>query len=536
MSEELYDDWLEEDPSRHGTSVLETFGNKMFIDGLRGSGLEYMSLNAKEHTDMRLVGMPTSFALARGIVTQQYADMIGEGVLPFLVTRKRNHTITDPVDTLYTFRSAWKLRVVRYFGPDGEEGDRSPAAAKLHWIDDWSPHMRKQFRKEGRPPPKMFASVVMARAPSVSRGQARFHDFYNEDAFYSPVKEGQLMLFTIGLCTNHGRVECSPDNPCASLFLLNFSAMRSLEELCYATREGYHFPDNCTLEALDTYQELSRRFMNPDLVHPKGAPMLRITYHKQKASRKEASGEKRRGGNFQGNRYECTLLNRPNTNQVALFGCPVDRQEHIWVPPEKIFNFMTPQEQRDFVLERASNYDWADFIIECLKGTDLAPSEVVQGTSAERAQQAKAAENARIREAIDTFDTSDDDGSDVVDMLGDAVVESGGALQPAEPGQTQQPAQQQAAEFAEAQQLNLSGFEVSGAEREQKLLNQGPPPKAEQGQEQMRLPEVDQVYQEPQTVADYDAAENAPTDHPDNVGQQQRSAEERLNNLMGRQG
>jgi len=402
---DMYDDWTEEEPSGFGVSPLETWGNYMFIDGLANAKLEFLALRSTEPTDIRLIGRPHQ-----------------EHILPFLTTRKRQ-PLASEVGKLYAFRSAWKLRVVRYFGPKGDEEDRSPAAAQLHWIDDWSPHKRREFRDKGERPPKMFASLVSARAPTVSRTQARFNDFWSENNMNSSVREGTLMLFTTAMCMNHGRVECSPESPVAALMLLNYSAMRSLETLVFAERPDYRLPDNATHDILETYDELGKRFMTPDLVNPAGAPVLRVSYHKQKAKARSGGGGKSSGG-FQGNRYECNVIERSN-GSPAMMAADEKYQHGVYRPPEELFKFMTPEEQRELVLGRASDGDWADFIVSCLRGTYLEVAPQERGFQAEdRAEAAKAAEAQDLRGAIgvggndDAFIDGNDEAPVEQDRLG----------------------------------------------------------------------------------------------------------------------
>lgn len=349
------DDFFDAPETPSSKSKWQSWGYYYFKDGLRHANVDFLEPNKEQQSVMRVAGRPVLNS------SGQVVD-----VKPFLQPRP-SRRLSEAADKLFSPSVCYPVRVVRYFGPmpeKGEDGKRE-GPPQLHFIDEHPPHVRRQYMRDGLPLPPTCMDILLGRAPSVVGRYNKYRKFYQPDNdFESCLRKPTTVWFLNGLCLNHGKVDCSPDNPLSALHLLGWTAYKSMMDLLLTENPGYVYPEGADHTLIGTRTELARRFVNPDLTNPDGAPALVFTYHKQK--RKSVSGgsggESRKA--MDGNRYAASL-----SSEIYPFS--LELQTRMWTPPEDLFWYPSPLEAYNLMLTHASDPDWYDFLVLLARGTDL---------------------------------------------------------------------------------------------------------------------------------------------------------------------
>lgn len=388
------DDFFDAPETPGRRSKWEQWGYFYFKDGLQKANVDFVEPNKEESSIIRVSGRPTFDA--NGNVT---------GIMPFLRPRP-SRNLSDPAEKLFAPTVCYEVRVVRYVGPRPEMDDdgRREGPPQLHFIDEWSPAVRRQYAAEGRQLPPTCCDLLLAKAPSVVARNSKYGKYFkSDDDFNSCLRRPTKIWFLNGLCMNHGKVECSAENPIAVIHLLTWTGYKSMMDLVLEENKAYTYPEGANHAKIGTREELARRFVCPDLTNPEFAPALVFTQHKQKRRSSKSKGE---SGNVEGNKYVATLSN-------DLYPFSVEDQVRMWTAPEDLFYYPTPEEAFNLMLNHAGEEDWLDFLLLLAKGTDLEQPESVRGAELEHDAVNSRQFTPPARAASRTEDVGEDGADDV---------------------------------------------------------------------------------------------------------------------------
>lgn len=346
-----FDDDVQSSARSGGASFLERGGNFMFINGLETEPrLEYIFPSSEGVMRVRFLGRPM--------------DKV-EDVNPFRRIKKIV-PITEMVENSFALDPMWKFRTVNFLGPKPEEGD---FGTRLHLMDDFTPEQKRWYKGKNMPLPLTFCEILYNRAPDVVRRESRFEQFWQPKNFKDNcVPMPQYKYFSLCVCVEHTKLDCSEEQMVPCLLSLQQSAFNSLFGAVMEERSGYTLPRGADHEYFLDKKHLKERFIAPDLADCDDGVLVSFKYHDQKKAVKSAIG-KRRQNDRMGCYYEASLGTKP-------FPIDFDVCKTYYKDPSEIFRFMTPEEQRDFVLSKAPSKDWEDFIYKCLEYTPLAVANV----------------------------------------------------------------------------------------------------------------------------------------------------------------